>query len=158
MSGRTATIFNAVTKVMGDVTGAKVVLGVDLGTTDRPLVRPIADEISGTPAIFLVPGPWKIIAGSARRDTYEINGAIYVERGEGNAGVVQLLDIFDEMVDKVLARSKAYTPNTQLQSVVPTEGPGLSDAEWPEESNTWYLTWPFSLEVKVNVAAFPQAQ
>jgi hypothetical protein len=158
MAGRTATIFQAVSKVCADASSAKVVLGVDLGTSGSPLVRPIGDTIPGTPAIFLVPGDWSIISGSARRDTYELRGAIYVPRENPEAGVVVLLDLFDQLVDALYAHSKAYGPNNQLQSVLPTEGPGLSDAEWPEESNAWYLTWPFSLEVKVNVAAFPQAQ
>ncbi len=159
MSGRTATIFQAVTRVCADASSVDVVMGVNLGTSGEPAIRPIADEIPGTPAIFLVPGPWSVISGSARRDTYEVLGSIFVPRADPGEGVIALLDIFDELVDAVLERSKAYTPNTQLQSVVVTSGAGLSDARWPDtDDGIDYLTWPFSLEVKVNVAAFPKAQ
>lgn len=155
------TIFQALTRVCSDVTGVKVVYGVNIGTGggNQTVIRPISDELADEPAIFLVPGAWNVIPGGGHgRFTLTAQGSIWVPRADPEAGSVALMEIFGDLYDAFVARSKAYQPDPTLQSVLLTEGEGMSDAEWPVDSNTWHLTWPFALEVKVNVAAIYQAQ
>jgi hypothetical protein len=156
----TARIYQALSRVCADATGVKTVLGVNVGDPGNALVVPLADEIPELPAILLVPGPWQIIAGNWRRDTITALGAIFAGRdaaGAGDASVL-LMDTFDLLAAAFEARSKAYATEAVLQSALITSGPGLSSTEWPVDSDAWYLTWPFEIEVTVNVAVTYQAQ
>jgi hypothetical protein len=145
-------VYEALSRVCGDVTGVRVVYGATDGASGSPVVVPIADDLLDTPAILLVPGPWSIIAGSHRRDTHTAQGAIYVPRESPGDGVAKLLQLHGLLAAAFEARSKAYATVPALQSVLLTEGSGLSIAQWPPtETGAVYLTWPFELEVKVNV-------
>lgn len=155
----TAAWFEAVGRVCADVTAVKVVQGVNTGENGTTrIVRPLMDDLASTPAIVLVPGPWTVIAGSAARLTFTVDGAIYVPRDRPGDRLVELLEIYDALFDAFAARGKAYAAEPTLQSVLITRGTGLERAEWPPDSNAWYLSWPFELEVKVNVSAVYQPQ
>lgn len=146
----TASVFEALSKVCADATSVKAVLGVDIGGAGTNIVAPLADDLPDTPAILIVPGAWTNIAGGAARVTYTAHGSIWVDREHPGDASVELMNIFDALIDAFAARAKAYEPTAALQSVLITDGPGLSEAEWPAGSEHWYLTWPFDLEIKVN--------
>lgn len=154
----TALIYEALSRVCANVAGVRIVMGVNLGTAQSPVVVPIADELPDLPAICLWPGPWEIIPGSWRRDTHTVRGVIVVGREAPGDGVTTLLGLFDDLGTALMARAKAYDAEPALQSVLMTRGDGLTEVEWPRESNAWLLAWPFELEVKVNVAVVYQAQ
>lgn len=155
----TPAIFEALSRVCADVTSVKVVMGVNVGTAQSAIVAPLRDSIEEWPAIFLVPGPWSVIPGQRNaRLTFTALGAIYNPRDDVGDSSVAVLRVWDLLFDAFAAHAKAYEPAPTLQSVLLTEGPGLSDAEWPPESSNWWLTWPFELEVKVNAAPFYQNQ
>jgi hypothetical protein len=153
-----AAVYQAFSRVCADVTDLKVVMGVNLGSSDLPAVRPLADELPDLPAVFLVPGPWSIISGGARRDTLTALGTILASRENPGDASIALMDAHDALVDAFVARTKAYSPVPELQSVLLTEGDGLSGVEWPIGSNRWHLAWPFQLQAKLNVVSVPQAQ
>lgn len=154
-------VFEALSRVCGDVASVDVVHGVNIGTAQNPIVRPLSDEAPVSPAIILVPGAWAIIAGAGHaRFTFTAIGTIFHPRQPGAMGeaAVRLMEIFGDLFDAFAIHSKAYNPDPTLQSVTLTEGAGLSEAEWPLNSDEWHLTWPFELEVKVNVITQYQAQ
>ena len=152
-------IFEALSRVCADAAEVDVVYGTNVGTAVNPIVRPLADASPTGPTILLVPGAWRVLVGGGARFTFTARAAILVPRSTDPGGdAVILMRIFASLFDAFIARTKAYTASPVLQSVLPTEGDGLSEAEWPPESNAWYLTWPFELEVTANVNAVPLAQ
>lgn len=152
-------IYEALSRVCADAAEVDVVYGTNVGTAVNPIVRPMSDESPSSPTILLVPGAWSVNVGGGARFTFTARGAILVPRSTNPGGdAVVLMRIFANLFDAFIARTKAYTASPVIQSVLPTEGAGLSDTEWPPDSNAWYLTWPFELEVKANVNAVPLAQ
>ena len=154
-------IYESLSRVCADVTGVDVVHGVNIGTAQSPIVRPLSEDPPTSVAIILVPGAWSVISGSGMgRFTLNPLGTIFHPRQPGGLGeaAVTLMTIFGQLYDAFAARSKAYGTDPTLQVVNFTSGDGLSEAEWPIDSDTWHLTWPFELEVKVNVPTTFQAQ
>ncbi|HXU85590.1 MAG TPA: hypothetical protein VN773_07270 [Verrucomicrobiae bacterium] len=150
-------IFEALSRVCADVSQVDVVYGTNIGTAQSPIVVPISDDPPTSPTILLLPGAWSVIVGGMNRFTFDAAGTIFCPRDVApGEGLVLLMQIFARLFDAFTARSKAYEASPVLQSVVLTEGPGLQSAEWPPDSEAWYLTWPFGLEVKVNVPGSPQ--
>lgn len=151
-------IYEALSRVCADVSQIDVVYGTNIGTAETRIVVPMSDEPPTSPTVVLLPGPWNVIVGPGHsRFTFTAAGTIFVPRDLApGEGITLLMQIFARLFGAFTARGKAYEASPVLQSVILTEGAGLSSAEWPPDSEQWYLTWPFELEVKANVLASPQ--
>ena len=152
MSVDTLTTFRAAQRVLADVTGIVVVHGVTpptSGTAAAAILRPATDTLAELPAIVLGSGPIEVTPGPVTRFRWTMRGAVWRSRS-----AVALAEEYDGLVGDigrvyaaVAARGKAYAIQAGLQSLkLPSFG-AIDGAEWPAESNRWYLVVPFELEV-----------
>lgn len=150
MANRSA-IFAQVARNLVGVGGLKAVYT----TGETTGVQRIPDELQAVPAAVLLPDPAEVIPGNAERQTWLIDGAIWVSDGPEWERVMELHD----MADPVLAalRAPTYRPSTvdeRIQSLVIREFQAIERSQWQEGAQLpWYFVMPFVIELKANVSA-----
>ena len=113
-------------------------------------VEEIPDDLVTLPAAVLLPGDSPVIPGNWERQTWAINGTIWMQDQPRGQRVQELTDISDE----VLAAFRSNTTQTvdaAVQSLVLTEIGAIDGRQWRRgEGAPWFLVLPFTLEAKVN--------
>lgn len=148
--------FDAVARVAADVVGMKAVFAAattSAVTVAKPIVVPMANDLSQLPAIVLGLGPGEITPGSWERQRHEVRGAIWRPREPVGEIYALLVGDLSALLDAFPPHAKGYNVEPSLQSLLLTGHDGVVPAEWPPRSDRWYLTLPFTVEVIVNRAA-----
>lgn len=143
-------------RVLADITGMTVVHGVTpptSGTGSHAKLRPVTDLLEETPAVVMGYGGGDVISGPRVRHTFALNCAIWRSRIELADAYDGLMGDLGNTLEAIAARGKAYALTTDVQSFLLTNIGAVDGAEWPVNSNRWYLVLPFECEMVVDVDA-----
>lgn len=118
-------------------------------------VTRIPDSLDTTPAAVLLPDPTEVIPGNAERQTWLIDGSIWMADGPEWERVMALHDMADDVLGAL--RAPTFRPSSvdsRVQSVVVREFSAIERSQWQEGRELpWYFVLPFVIELKVNVSA-----
>jgi hypothetical protein len=154
-----AQIVNAIAAIQLDIVGVNehAVYGPGgLGAPDG--VKEIPDDISvSLPAFLLLDGDEEIITNPRERQTWTLEGTVWVEYSPRGERYRQLVDLREPIQAAFRAKSKgnlAVHADPDVQSAVLTGFGRVDGRQWnrgtPEAPGAWYLVLPYSIEVKVN--------
>lgn len=143
-------------RVLADITGMTVIHGVTPPTTGAGVhssLRPVSDLLIDAPAVVMGYGGGPVISGPRVRHAATLNCAIWRPREELADAYDGLMGDLGNILEAIAARGKAYGLSTDVQSLLLTSFSAVDGAEWPPNSNRWYLVLPFECEMVVDVDA-----
>lgn len=147
-------IIDKIAAIGRDVAGIndEAVYGPGGGTVTG--VKELPDDIGvALPAFLMLQGEGAIIPGSWERQTWTLEGSVWVEYLPRGERYRQLVDLREPVQTAFRAKSKGGLVDTAVQSVLLTGFGRIEGRQWARgEQAPWYLVLPFSIEVKVNRA------
>lgn len=145
-------VIDKVCAIGAAVDGIKAAYGPN-GTV-QPLVKGIPKDLGNTvPALLMLQGEVPIIPGNWERQTWTLNGTIWVrddvQRHERYRELIDLADPIIAAYRTAGGPSQAVDPD--VQSVVLKSFSAIEGRQWGREQTApWYLVMPFEVEIKVN--------
>lgn len=113
-------------------------------------VKIIPDALIVFPSAVLLPGDSPLIVGNWERQTWTINGSIWVTDQPRGQRVQELTDLSDDVIDAFRVVNASAT-DAAVQSVVIRELGAITAQQWTRgDGAPWFLVLPFTLEAKVN--------
>jgi hypothetical protein len=128
------------------------------GDPERPLIKPMPEQLHETPAIVVLyrGTPAILLAGSAvQRETHKAQARVYIARAQLALAYSSLVDWPARIAAAIPERGKLYDT---VSSCVMTDAEMPEGEEWPPGSGRWYLVLPVNFEVKTNSAIRYKAQ
>lgn len=147
-------IVDGIAAIFLDVAGInpEAVYGPGGGTVTG--VKELPEDIGvAMPACLLLDGGGSVIPGNAERQTWTLEGSIWVEYSPRGERYRQLVDLQEPVLAAFRAKSKGGLVDLGVQSVLITESRPIEGRQWVRGENApTYLVYPFAVEVKVNRA------
>lgn len=113
-------------------------------------VLAIPEQLSTVPAAMLLAGDSPVIPGQWERQTWMINGSVWMGDKPRGERVTELTDL-GELVLAAFRQPDVTAVDEAVQSVVLTEVGAITSQQWTRgDTAPWFLVLPFTLEVKVN--------
>jgi hypothetical protein len=154
MPPNTLTTFQAVQRVLADVTGMKAVHGVTpptTGTGANSVLRPATDVLSDSPVI--VAGSGGVVVDfethTRLRLRWTLTCAVWRLRSrDATADAYDaLVGDIARIITAIAARGKAYSIDPGVAMFMPESFGPIDGAEWPVGSDIHYFVLPFDCEI-----------
>lgn len=119
-------------------------------------VKQLPEDIGAAlPAFMVLDAGGPIIPGNWERQTWNLEGSIWVEYEPRGERYKQIVDLAEPTLAafRNTAEIAARAVDTAVQSVLIVEFRAIEGRQWHRRENApWYLVLPFVIEVKVNRA------
>ncbi len=113
-------------------------------------VKALPDELTSWPCAVFLPGESPVIPGNWERQTWTINGTVWVRDRPRGERVQELTDLSDDVLGAFRVPDVTAV-DAAVQSLVLREFGAISGQQWSRaEGAPWFLVLPFTLEAKVN--------
>lgn len=113
-------------------------------------VKVMPDDLDVFPSAVILPGDAPVIPGYWERQTWAVNGTIWVRDQPRGDRVKELTDLADDVIAAFRVPATTAT-DAAVQSVILTEIGAIDGRQWRRgDGAPWFLVLPFTLEVKVN--------
>ncbi len=113
-------------------------------------VKVIPDSLVTFPSAVFLPGDSPLIVGNWERQTWTINGSIWVTDQPRGQRVQELTDLSDDVITAFRIVNASAT-DAAVQSVVLLELGAITGQQWQRgDGAPWFLVLPFTLQAKVN--------
>lgn len=115
-----------------------------------PGVQALPDVLSSWPAAVFLPGESPIIPGNWERQTWIVNGSIWVTETPRGERVQELTDLSDDVL-AAFRQPDVTAIDAAVQSVVLRDFGAIAGQQWQRHQEApVFLVLPFTLELKVN--------
>lgn len=113
-------------------------------------VKEMPDSLTVFPSAVFLPGDAPLIVGNWERQTWTINGSIWVTDQPRGQRVQELTDLSDDVITAFRVVNASAT-DAAVQSVVLMELGAIEGRQWSRgDGAPWFFVLPFTLQAKVN--------
>jgi hypothetical protein len=161
MTTNTQAIVDGCARVIAEIiSGTVFAAGVTPSVTGpEPTVVPLADDFTevGMPIVTCAMSKWSpALQPGNERLTMDILCAVWRPRAGLGENTNALYADRDAIADAWIAHTKAYLTELTLQSAIVMGGPGIVPRQLPAgNGQRWFLSLPFTVEVKCNRVVVP---